>query len=400
MTSSIFIKNRSNDPTDLFPPRHGSLHTTNKDLKFPNIRNKTIKDLSPVDFATYLMFEADNKNENHEQLAFQTSQFATSLLQNNRGFYEFVQRFNQSHLHSTPPKSITSSPNFIYDSRNDPTLSTKSSSTVTELCSWTTAVTKSEKMLTGRLKNNLSRGDRTRRIATGSDDYSTSFASDPLTDLIDSQNGLPTRALGGGALWSSDDGPDIPMTTALQMAEILLNEPLFSDKDIIDPTIVLKQTLEIEGYDPLLLGSLDALSVNKHKHYVEDVRKKLHISMREVRKNLLLHEYKIKIDDYIASKTAMKYDTDNLPVESKVSEVLKTVFRPIVAEVDHAVLPNLAEAYKFIFSEASSSLDLTELDSLLSRPIYSSSTHSIPSSYSSPYLSRQNMPSAGNMPVL
>ena len=400
VTNSIFVKNKSCDPTELLPPRHSSLHTTNKDVKFPNIRNKTIKELSPVDFATYLIFEADNKTKVTSNSLFKqvnsrlpffktvddfTNAFneLTNLTYKQRSevffvFAEFYLRLSQR-SHALYQVELDSYGSLLLDGSSD----------------------QRRKEAQRKLKNNLSKGDRTRRIATGSDDYSTHFASDPLTDFIDSRNGLPISTLRGGALWSADDGPDIPLATALQMTEILLNEPLFSDKDIIDPSINLKQTLEIEGYDPLLLGSLEALSVNKQKHYVEDVRKKLNVSMREVRKNLLLHKYKTKIDDYIASKDANKYDAERFPVESKVSEILKSVFRPVVADVDHTVLPNLTEAYKFIFSETSSSLNLTELDLLMSRPAYSSSSYSSPASYvSSPYLSSQNVPAAGNMPVL
>ena len=398
VTNSVFIKNKSSDPTDLFPPRSGSLHTGNKDVKHPNIRNRTIKELSPVDFATYLMFEADNKTKitssslfkqvNSRLPFFKTLEdFTTAFndlsnltyIQRSEVFYvfaEFYLRLSQR-SHALYQVELDSYGSLLLDGSSD----------------------HKRKEAHRKLKSNLSRGDRTRRIATSSDDVSSYFG-DPLTDLIDSRNGLPVSTLRGGALWSADDGPDIPLTTALQMTEVLLNEPLFSDKDIIDPTINLKQTLEIDGYDPLLIGSLEALSVSKHKHYVEDVRKKLLISMRAVRKNLLLHKFKARVDSFVMTKEAAKYDAESLPVESKVSEILKSIFRPVVAEVDHAVLPNLAEAYKFIFSETSSSLGLADFDSLMSRPSYSSSPSYSSPSYSSPYTSSQNVPATGNMPVL
>ncbi len=396
VTSSVFSKNKSVDPTDLYPPKRDNPQTT-KDLKFPNVRSKTIKDLAPIDFASYLMFEADNKTKVTSSSLFKqvnsrlpyfktTDEFTTAFnelanltyIQRSEVFYvfaEFYLRLSQR-SHALYQVELDSYGSLILDGSAD----------------------QKRKDAHRKLKNNLSKGDRTRRIATGTDDNSSYLVSDPLTDFISSQNGLPITALRGGALWSSDDGPNIPMTTALQMAEILLNEPLFSDKDVNNPTIELKQTLEIDGYDPLLLGSLDALSVNKHKHYVEDVRKKLHISLREVRKNLLLHRYKKQIDTYSVSKDIGKYENEVLPVESKVSEVLRSVFRPVVAEIDHAVLPNLAEAYKFVFSETSS-LGPSELDSLLSRSSFSSPSYTYPSSTTS-HLSGRNAPASGNMPVL
>ena len=399
VTSSVFIKNKSSDPTDLFPPRHGSLHTTNKDLKFPNIRNKLIKELSPIDFGTYLMFEADNKTK-------VTSSSLFKQVNSRLPFFKTIEEFTTSFNDLTNLTYIQRSEVFYVFAEYYLRLSQRSHALYqVELDSYGSLLLdgssdQKRKDAHRKLKTNLTKGDRTRRIATGSDDSSMNFASDPLTDFIDSQTGLPIGTMKGGALWSADDGPNIPMTTALQMVEILLNEPLFSDKDIINPSIDLKQTLEIEGYDPLLVGSLEALSVNKHKHYVEDVRKKLHISMREVRKNLLLHKYKIRIDSFIASKEITKFDVDKFPVESKVSEIMKSIFRPVVAEVDHAVLPNLAEAYKFVFSETSSSLSLSDFDSLLSRPNYASTPSYSSSSYTSPYTSSQNAPASGNMPVL
>ena len=177
---------------------------------------------------------------------------------------------------------------------------------------------------------------------------------------------------------------------------ILLNEPLFSDKDIVDTSVDLKQTLEIDGYDPLLLGSMEGLVTKRDKHYVEDVHKKWHIALREVRKNILLHKYKLKVDKFVLSKDAAKFDAEHIPVESKVSEILRRIFKPVVAEVDQDVAPHLADAHNFIFADSQSLTRFSDLDTLLSRPEYS---FSAPSSHTLPFSSDKTGP-IGNMPVL
>lgn len=400
VTNSIFVKNKSCDPTDLFPPKQGHGQESSRDKKFPNIRSRTIKELASIDFASYLIFEADNKTKITSHTLFQQVNSRLPFFKTLEGFMTaFDDLSNLSYLSRAEVFYVLAEYYLRLKQRSHALYQVELDSYGSLLLESRNSSDHKYKEAHRKIKYNLNRGDRTRQIATGSDEAFVT-AADPLTSFIDSSRGLPLSAMRGGAMWSNDsNGPNIPLKTSLQMTEILLNEPLFSDKDIIDTSVDLNQTLEIDGFDPLLLGSMETLSTVRPKHYVEDVHKKWHIALREVRKNVLLHNYTLKVDKFVSSKDAAKFDAEHIPVESKVSEILTRIFKPVVAEVDQNVLPHLSEAHNFIFAESKSKNNLSELDTLLSRPDYSLST---PLSHTSPssYLSHGKTNSIGNMPVL
>jgi hypothetical protein len=133
------------------------------------------------------------------------------------------------------------------------------------------------------------------------------------------------------------------------MTEVLLNEPVICEEDATCSTT--QQVLEVNGFDPLLMGDLDLPNCL----YVEDIRKKFTVALREVRKYILIHRYHTAkpISDLVNSES--RFDRDSLPIESKVSYIINDIFRPLVQEVDNIVLPNLRTGMKNIHSPTPSS---------------------------------------------
>lgn len=396
VTNSVFIKNKSRDPTYLFPPKQ----INHSNLRFPNIKSKALKDLSSVDFATYLFLEADNKTKVTGNAIFQQVNKRLPFFKGTEEFTTAVNELsNLSYIHRAEVFYVFAEYYLQLKQRSQALYQVELDSYGSILLDSSKDHKRSETYR--KIRYNLTKGDRTRRIAAASNESSMYLLSDPVSNFIDSSHGLPVSAMEGGTLWYSDNGPNIPLNTTLQMTEILLNEPLFSDKDIIDTSVDLKQTLDIDGFDPLLLGTLEGLSADRHKHYVEDVRKKLHIALREVRKNVLLHKYTLKVDKFLSSRDAAKFDVEHVPVESKVSEILKTLFRPVVADIDQAVLSNLSKAHEFIFSDtAHLSSKMSELDALLSRSDSSGLSPLSHTVHHSSYVSNKSATPMGNVPVL
>lgn len=239
-----------------------------------------------------------------------------------------------------------------------------------------------------KIRESLKKGD-------GSKDIVNALANDgtsAYTGLVDPATGLPLNSpllyhRAGAWPFKKKDAPadfsKLKFRSVAQMAELLLNEPLIEETDPINQKKTMKQAFMMRAYEPVLSTDMSGVpddSIDKSLIYIEDVKAKMLIAMREVRKNLILHTFHSSTnpedsgDTQVMERLQKEFDIRaanadvtrrQTSIEHGFDDVFEHVFKPAYDRLNETVNANIAAASKNIqtmkVSKTSSYLGASDL---------------------------------------
>ena len=264
------------------------------------------------------------------------------------------------------------------------------------------------------IREQLSKGNLNDSVVRALNADSSRYPSS--SDLVDKATGLPLdspllyadsmRQYGGFWPFSKTKGakdpefPAVKMHGVAELTEILFNEPFFEEPKISDP----KKT-SIEVYLATLFEPVMTTNLSKHKKgdsdrqymFMEDIKCKMLIAMRETRKFMLLDKFYDAVygehtDDFKSIQEDLHKRTKEndkskrgTNIENKVDELVSQILKRDSDSIDKKVYSNLDLASKNLTGTAqrkfnaagftgASDLYLTGLDLIPYIPNYSVSS--------------------------
>ena len=223
-----------------------------------------------------------------------------------------------------------------------------------------------------QIKNRLKSGTLGIDMMIGKD-YGRSSSAE---DLVDQETGLPLQSplLYYGKGWPFGSGKNnksnikngdlsqLKIQKIAVMSELLLNEPVIHDADPINKNAKLKQLYLFKDFEPIITGNLECLTdkvQDQSMLYLEDLRSKTLIALRELRKNFLLHEFHEAISPGRSQSSALidklQSDLDHRSISSEqhrtkieftLDEVFDKVFKPVSDSISEKVCENITIASK------------------------------------------------------
>jgi hypothetical protein len=195
-----------------------------------------------------------------------------------------------------------------------------------------------------RTKKKLKEGDTgVSGLGASPGGFGTSVLIDPATGLsLDSP--ILKAAQRGGAI----EGKPLQAVAMARMVELFMVEPTFKGMSASGPT---SDVIDLKMHEPLTTTSMRRTSSSSTSPiYVDDIRSKFLLAMRETRKNLILARYTKRLvqgKETAALMQKLQGDIDANRVdkiEKGMEEVYAGVVKPLVKELDDRVNNNLAAA--------------------------------------------------------
>lgn len=239
-----------------------------------------------------------------------------------------------------------------------------------------------------KIRASLKKGDGSKDLVNALGNDGTSASS----GLVDPRTGLPLDSpllYHHGAAWPFSkknkltDFAKLKFRSVAQMTELLLNEPLIEEQDPINNKKLLKQAFLMKSYEPILSTDMSGVnndSIDKSLIYIEDVKSKMLIAMREVRKNLLLHAFHSSTnpedggDTSLMDRLQKEFDIRaahadpsrrQASIEHGFDDMFEHVFKSACDRLNQTVNANIASASKNIqtmkVSKTSSFLGASDL---------------------------------------
>lgn len=212
----------------------------------------------------------------------------------------------------------------------------------------------SDSSRSGRYASKLDQVNRTKRklkegdtgvpgLGASPGGFGTSVMIDPATGLsLDSP--ILKAAQRGGVI----EGKPLQAVAIARMVELFMVEPTFKGTSVSGPT---SDVIDLRMHEPLTTTNMGRTgSSSTSAIYVDDIRSKFLLAMRETRKNLILARYTKKLlqgKEAAAVMQKLQGDIDAKRVdkiEKGMEEVYTGVVKPMVKALDDRVNNNLTVA--------------------------------------------------------
>lgn len=195
-----------------------------------------------------------------------------------------------------------------------------------------------------RTKKKLKEGD------TGVPGMGTSPSGWGSSALIDATTGLSLDSpiLQAAHKGGGKEGPSLQAAATARLVELFLAEPIFKGTGTYGP---VNDEFDLKIHEPLTTTNMRRTgSGTTNPIYVDDIRSKFLLAMRETRKNLILARYVknlVQGKGGVALLQKLQGDVDAQragQVEKGMEEVYAGIVKPLVKDLDDRVYSNVASA--------------------------------------------------------
>lgn len=210
----------------------------------------------------------------------------------------------------------------------------------------------------GQIKEQLNKGNLNKNVVRALMKDSSDMlgrASGPF-GLVDPETGLPLDSpllyYSRGGIWpfskkkgmpESGEYADIRPTAVSQMTEILLNEPILTTSEQENDMYVCKR------FEPFVTSTMQKASKSDKKcdyEYLDDLRTKMILAMRETRKNIILNGFATAMRP---GKPHVSEDFDSAEhmtgkLEGRMNKIFDHYVLPVADSIDSRIVDNISTA--------------------------------------------------------